>query len=97
MTDDDNSIVLKVAAQTRVPGLAGAMVKNLDEGKTVYARAYGVQALYQMSKAVAMANVYLDGEDHIYSLIHTQVLNAPNQDSIREFTFLLVKQSTLQA
>lgn len=94
---DDKVIVLKVAADTRIPGLAGAMVKNLDEGKTVYARAYGSQALYQMTKAVAMANVYMDGQDEIWALIDTRFLEALNQDSIREFTFLLQKRSALRA
>ena len=35
----------------------------------VWSGAFGVQALYQMTKAVSMANTYLDGEDHIYALI----------------------------
>jgi stage V sporulation protein SpoVS len=80
-------ILLKVAANTPTPKLAGAIVKNMQEGKRVLARAYGTQALYALCKGAAMANAYMDGLDQVWLLPDTTMIEAPNHDSIREFTF----------
>lgn len=86
MAEEAEKIILKVAAQTSPPKLAGAIVKNLEEGKQVYARAYGSQALYQLDKAADLANRYVEGKDEVLVTITTSMIEAPNYDSIREFT-----------
>lgn len=90
-------ILLKVAAKTAVPKLAGAIIKNKQEGKRVLCRAYGVQALYQLTKSVALSNDMLDGQETVLVLITTSVIDQSQQESIREFTYEIIFRSDVLA
>lgn len=56
---DDNAIVLWIRADSSVPTVAGAIVKNYDEGKEVSARAVGAGAVNQTIKGFAVAGQIL--------------------------------------
>jgi stage V sporulation protein SpoVS len=48
-------VVLKVGTHTNPAALAGAIYKNVAEGKAVVARAFGASATYTLNKALAVA------------------------------------------
>ena len=52
---DRGSIQLKVAGKSNVNSVAGAVARNLEEGKKVSLVAIGAGAVNQMVKAVAIA------------------------------------------
>lgn len=59
----EDSIVLWIRADSSVPTVAGAIVKNHDEGKKVSARAVGAGAVNQTIKGFAVAGqIMLDRE-----------------------------------
>jgi len=53
--DAENQIALKVAAGSPPKGVAGAIVKNMNEGKEVTLLAMGAGAVNQAVKAVCLA------------------------------------------
>lgn len=54
-----SKIVLKVASSSNPSSVAGALVKNMQEGKDVELLAVGAGAINQAVKAVAIARGYV--------------------------------------
>jgi stage V sporulation protein S len=54
-----SKIVLKVASSSNPSSVAGALVKNMQEGKEVELLAVGAGAINQAVKAVAIARGYV--------------------------------------
>ena len=54
-----SKIVLKVASSSNPSSVAGALVKNMQEGKEVELLAVGAGAVNQAVKAVAIARGYI--------------------------------------
>lgn len=54
-----SKIVLKVASSSNPSSVAGALVKNMQEGKDVELLAVGAGAVNQAVKAVAIARGYI--------------------------------------
>ena len=54
-----SKIVLKVASSSNPSSVAGALVKNMQEGKEVELLAVGAGAINQAVKAVAIARGYI--------------------------------------
>jgi len=54
-----SKIVLKVASSSNPSSVAGALVKNMQEGKDVELLAVGAGAINQAVKAVAIARGYI--------------------------------------
>jgi len=54
-----SKIVLKVASSSNPSSVAGALVKNMQEGKDVELLAVGAGAVNQSVKAVAIARGYI--------------------------------------
>lgn len=54
-----SKIVLKVASSSNPSSVAGALVKNMQEGKAVELLAVGAGAINQAVKAVAIARGYI--------------------------------------
>jgi stage V sporulation protein S len=54
-----SKIVLKVASSSNPSSVAGALVKNMQEGKDVQLLAVGAGAVNQAVKAVAIARGYV--------------------------------------
>lgn len=52
-------IELKVSSVTVPAKFAGSLVKNLNEGKEVSAKALGMNALYKMIKGIAIAELFV--------------------------------------
>lgn len=68
---DDNEIVLWIRADASVPTTAGALVKNLDEGKIVSARGVGAGAINQTVKGFAVAGqILLDRDEPKLLALH---------------------------
>jgi stage V sporulation protein S len=55
----DNTVVLKVATASNPSSVAGAIAKNLEEGKNVELSSVGAGAVNQAIKAVAIARGYV--------------------------------------
>jgi stage V sporulation protein SpoVS len=55
-----DEIVLKVGVTTDPAKVAGAIYKNIEEGRRVSARAFGASANYVMSKGIAIAHQFFE-------------------------------------
>lgn len=89
---DSNRITLKVGKATNPALFAGAVYKNLEEGKVVEARAFGATANYTMSKGIAIAHEYFrsHGKELLCQVSTREETNAPGPSNeewpIRSFT-----------
>lgn len=81
-------VVLKVGVQTEPASFAGAIYKNIVEGKAVVARAFGASANYTMSKGIAIAQEYFrsHGMDLMCQLTTRKESSTTNGRDIRSFT-----------
>lgn len=80
-------VVLKVGVQTEPASFAGAIYKNIIEGKAVVARAFGASANYTMAKGIAIAQEYF--RSHGMDLLcqfSTRKENSTSGRDIRSFT-----------
>ena len=89
---DSNRITLKVGKATDPALFAGAVYKNLEEGKVVEARAFGASANYTMSKGIAIAHEFFrsHGKELICQVSTRKETNVPGPSGeewdIRSFT-----------
>lgn len=89
MPDD---LVLKVSVTTDPTRFAGALFKNIEEGKRVSARAFGMNANYTMTKGIAIAQDFFrqHGQELLCQLSTRKENNIQREDGsehdIRSFT-----------
>jgi stage V sporulation protein SpoVS len=97
-----DEIVLKVGVSTDPAAFAGALYKNVAEGRRVSARAFGASANYTMSKGIAIAHQYFEshGQRMFCQLSTRKETNAKREGGfddrdIRSFTmsFFVIDKS----
>lgn len=99
-----DEIVLKVGVSTEPAAFAGAIYKNIEEGKRVSARAFGASANYTMSKGIAIAHEFFKshGKELVCQLSTRKETNTRGdtgeERDIRSFTarFYVMDGPTLQ-
>ena len=97
MTSPPREIVLKVSASTTPSRLAGAIVKNIDEGYRVFARAYGSAASSRLPLALHWAQVYTNDEhDTLLSTWHVNPIKKDDGGTVFEYVVECFKASRLQ-
>ena len=87
-----DELILKVGVATDPAAFAGAIYKNIKEGKRVSARAFGASANYTMCKGIAIAQDFFrqHGEELFCQISTRREINVRKDDGeerdIRSFT-----------